>query len=168
MAYGCYIVFDSSHSVFKVMSNNAKTIEEVIGRLRGTVCDIVSRNSEPIRLYLVDPPNITAIRKQVDLIKTEDQRVIPAIAGARLSQEELSTWTASRLAQIKTNQQRMKSAIIRCLTDMLYYRGHVRMRVYFGTLVLSAYKKPIGEKHSLEEFLAMMNSSQTRGNLVQE
>ncbi|KAI9696531.1 MAG: hypothetical protein M1836_005550 [Candelina mexicana] len=168
MAHGCYIVFDSSRSIFKVMSNNANAISEVLSRLRGTVCDVVSRNNEPIRLYLVDPPSCTAIRKHVDFIKTDNHCVIPTIAGAQLSQEELDAWKTSRLNQESSNQQRLKAAIIRCLTNLLYYRGHVRMRVYFGTLVLSSYKKPTGEKHTLEEFLAMMNSSQTRANLVQD
>lgn len=172
MAYHCHIVFDTERSMFKVLSNHPKAAQEALRRIRTTICELVSRSNRPTRLYLLVPPTLAAIRKEVKLLDSQSSiagnRVKPLLAGQSLSQQELGEWAQLRPRLLLANQSCIQRAVTHNLSSMRFYRGHVRMRVHFGAFVFSVYKRPTGSAHSFEEFMQMMRSSTTAGRLIKE
>ncbi|KAH0545003.1 hypothetical protein FGG08_000929 [Glutinoglossum americanum] len=172
----CYIVFEEELSVFKVLTNNAQSLGEALRRIRVVFCEIVARNTKPRRLYLIEPPTLGGLRTEVVL---EDQNnlpqseqpagksmnapgVVPVAAGPKPTPEHISTWNGNRLELSSANQQSLKHAILKTLADLRFCRGHIQMRVHFGVPVLQVYKKPIGPRHTFEEFMAVLGMPQTR------
>ncbi|KAI9819958.1 MAG: hypothetical protein M1827_006528 [Pycnora praestabilis] len=152
-------------------ATSTETVNKVLGRIRSTLYEIAFRNNTPTKLYLVDPPKSSEVRKEVEFkAKQTDKQgipsVVPRIYGSRLSQKELSDWVELRPRLIAINDRCLKAALFRCLAGLRFYRGHVKMRVHFGTLILSSYRRPAGEKHSFEDFRTMMQHSQTQGKLL--
>ncbi len=172
MAYQCHIIFDTESSMFKVLSNNPKAVQEALRRIRTTVFELGSRSNRPTRLYLLVPPTLATVKKQVDLIDSQSsvagKPVKPLLVGQCLSQEELGQWAQLRPKLLSANESCIQRAVIDSLSSVRYYRGHVRMRVHFGSFVLSVYKKPSDSRHSLEEFMQMLRSSTTAGHLIKE
>ncbi|KAI9881017.1 MAG: hypothetical protein M1830_008899 [Pleopsidium flavum] len=172
MAYRCHIIFDTESSMFKVLSNNPRAVQEALRRIRTTVCELVSRSSRPTRLYLLVPPTLTTVKKQVDLIDSQSSeagpRLKPVLIGQSLTQGELGEWAQLRPKLLSANESCIQRAVLHSLSSVRFYRGHVRMRIHFGSFVFSVYKKPSGSTHSLEEFMQMMGSSTTAGALVKD
>ena len=176
----CHIVFEKEMSAFKVLSNNISGLEEAMRRIRVAFCEMASRNSKPRRLHLVEPPTPEALRKEVKLEGQHDSPhwaqlvgnrlkipgVVPIAAGPKPAPEDMVVWEGDRQELSFANQQSLKHSILKVLADLRFYRGHIQMRVHFGTPVLLAYKKPVGVRHTLEELIAVLKMSQTRGEVV--
>jgi len=172
MAYHCHITFDTERSMFRVLSNNPKAVQEALRRIRTTVSELVSRSKKPIRLYLLLPPSLGAIRSEIGLKNSRPTiskiRVKPLLVGQPLSGEGLQEWAQLRPKFSAANESCIQRAVIECLSRVRFYRGLVRMRVHFGSFVFSVYKKPKGPNHTFEEFMQMMRSSATTGELIKE
>lgn len=172
MAYRCHITFDTERSLFRLLSNNQKAVQEALGRIRTTVSELTSRSKQPIRLYLLLPPSLGAIRSEVGLKNSRPAisktRVKPLLVGQPLTGEEVQEWAQLRPKLSAANESCIQRAIIECLSRVRFYRGLVRMRVHFGSFVFSVYKKPKGPTHTFEEFMQMMRSSTTAGELIKE
>jgi len=167
-------------SAFEVLSDSVSGVEEAMRRIRVAFCEMASRNSKPQRLYLVEPPAVEALRREVKLEGQNDSPnwarlvgdclkfpgVIPVAAGPKPAPEDIVLWEGDRQELISANQQSLKHAVLKALADLRFYRGHIQMRVHFGIPVMLAYKKPIGVRHTFEEFTATLKLSQTRGEVV--
>ncbi|KAH0555635.1 hypothetical protein GP486_006420 [Trichoglossum hirsutum] len=176
----CYIVFEEERSAFKVLSNDVQSLREALRRIRVAFCELASRNSKSRKLYLLEPPAPEDFRKEisfddqygpphwVQLVEkhTNVSGVVPVTAGPKPAPEDIALWNNGRPRLSSANRQSLKHALLKVLADLRFYRGHIQMRVHFGMPVLLAYKKPIGERHTFEEFLATLGLSQTRGELI--
>jgi hypothetical protein len=176
----CYIVFKEEMSAFEVLSDSVSGLEEAVCRIRVAFCEMASRNSKPKRLYLVEPPTLEALRREVKLEGQNDSPnwarlvdnglkfsgVIPVSAGPKPAPEDIVMWEGDRQELSSANQQSLKHAILKVLADLRFYRGHIQMRVHFGIPVMLAYKRPVGVRHTFEEFTAALKLSQTRGEVV--
>lgn len=172
MAYHCHVTFDSERSLFRVLSNNPKAVQEALRRIRTTVSELVSRGKKPTRLYLLLPPSSGAIRSEISLKKScssvSKTRVKPLLVGQPLKREKLEEWAQLRPKLSAANESCIQRGIVESLSRVRFYRGLVRMRVHFGSFVFSVYKKPQGQTHTFEEFMQMMRSSTTAGELIKE
>jgi hypothetical protein len=176
----CYIVFEEEWSAFKVLSNDVQSLRVAIRRIRVAFCEMASRNSKPRRLYSVEPPAPEALRTEVNLDDQHGptqwvqpagkhisiQGAVPIAAGPKPAPEDTALSNDSRLELGSANRQNLKHALLKVLADLRFYRGYIQMRVHFGMPVLLAYKKPIGMRHTFEEFLAVLKMSQTRGDMM--
>ena len=172
MAYRCHITFDTECSLFRVLSNNPRAVQEALRRIRTTVSELTSRSKKPTRLYLLLPPSLGAIRSEVGLKKNHSSapktRVKPLLVGQPLTGEGLEEWAHLRPKLIAANEACIQRAVIESFSRVRFYRGLVRMCVHFGSFVFSVYKKPKGPTHTFEEFMQMMRSSTTAGELIKE
>ena len=172
MAYQCHITFDTERLLFRVLSNSPKAVQQALRRIRTTVSELVSRSKKPTRLYLLLPPSLGAIRGEIGLKNSRSSesktRVKPLLMGQPLTGEELEDWAKLRPKLFAANENCIQRAIVESLARVRFYRGLVRMRVHFGSFVFSVYRKPKGAAHTFEEFMQMMRSSTTAGELIKE
>ncbi|KZF26310.1 hypothetical protein L228DRAFT_235398 [Xylona heveae TC161] len=161
------------HAAFKVLSQTFNELDVALSRIRGTLCEIMTRSNRPVTLYLVAPPSVEAVRTEVEL---EERKmglsrlsgVVPRLTGPKLSKTDQYTWVSLRPKLAAANAKLLRKATSDCLRTLKFYRGHISMRVRFGTLFLSSYRKAKADRHGLMEFLEMMKCVQVAGELDKE
>ena len=158
--------------MFTVLSDQSRPVQEALCRIRTTLRELASRSKRPTRLLLLQPPSLAAVRNEVGLSESQSSisrpRVKPLLVGQAPSGEELAGWAHLSPKLSSANESCIKRAILDSLSSIRFYRGHVRMRVHFGSFVFSVYRKPNGPTHTLEEFMQMMRSTTTTGELIKE
>lgn len=175
MLHCAYIVFDSQHSVFKIMSDNEDGVKDSIQRIQGTMREYVARSSQDIVLHVIEPPSPTEMRKD---IKTSGElgnpdyegARIPVLTGAKLAQQEVAKWETRRKKMMDEQFEKMRNAIRKGLPRLRYYRGRIRMRVLLGTFALTTFRRlPEGvESIPFDRFLGDMSMSASKGRMIKE
>lgn len=165
------------------MSDKPQAVQDAIQRIGVAVCEFTTRKSTPMEIYLVEPPTLTMVRANVTLRpvttraiggnadKASQSRVpvVPTLIGTPWPQRELTQWADMKPTLVLANEKRIRSATLDCISSMRFYRGHVCMRVHFGTFALTQYRQP--GKDSLtpyEQFSKDMGWPETKGKLLEE
>lgn len=131
---------------------------------------------------MIEPVASTAIRRDVALISRQalhdgvdagteinDKSVIPFMTGPPLSEQERRSWLPLQPGLGLLNRKCLEKCVRVVTGRMRNFRGHVLMRVHFGTMSLRAYKKPGDSHHTLDAFFAMLRlNRQTRGEVIRQ
>ncbi|KAI9839915.1 MAG: hypothetical protein M1819_000107 [Sarea resinae] len=174
MSCRCHVIYESGSSLLKILGHDLTNVDQAIKRIRVTICEIMVRSSRPTRLYLVNPPSIEGARKEVKLIPEKIPKdsvspsmapVLPMLTGSRFTGRELNEWAGLRSRALSSNLRRLREAIDDCLKKLRFHRGHIRVRVHFGSLYLTGYKKPKGGRLGIRDFMLMMENFQTSGEI---
>ena len=183
---GCFITFDRQLSVFKVLTNDEDglhKVQKVITRLRIAFCECAALNSVPLETYLVQPSTAGFGKTAVKLIDADLWYGLDSVLAtpsppsllktAQLVNSELGGVERLNLDDehmhlIARNEAVMETAIIGCLSRMIYQRGRIQMRTHIGAFVFSKYYLPKDSTSiPTTEFIRNMSGSSTKGNLQQ-
>ncbi|WEW55851.1 hypothetical protein PRK78_001284 [Emydomyces testavorans] len=167
--FGCPIyVDDELPNCIRVDAYDHDTILKIVDRLRAEWAELLATMHVKIRLYLVQPPrNFTNCEFEISRSQTANGIVlsIPTLHGVCMDSAPNQN-RKQELIRTK-NENRLREALTRSLQGLRFLRGHVRMRVNFGTFVLDEYRVPKGKpRYSYEEFRAMLFHSKTKGHLI--
>lgn len=171
---GCHIYIDEEMPMYiRVDGYDHDSIIKVVHRLRAKWAELMATMHVKIKLYLVQPPSSQFIRREVDVVR------IPQSSGGFVYATPLLFDTPSDHFQQDSvdesdnsvrakNDNRLQEAVERSLQGLRFLRGHVRMRVNFGTFVLDDYRVPKDSKprYPFEEFRGMLFHPRTKGHLV--
>jgi hypothetical protein len=172
--FGCHIyVYDEIDTYIRVDGFDHGSIIKVVHRLRAKWAELMATMHIKIKLYLVQPPAANLMRNEIKII-TDGQsgggfaHATPRLFGVSLSFGQLENWEDRRLLVRTKNQTRLRDAVEMSLQGLRFLRGHVRMRVNFGTFVLDDYRVPKDSRpqYHFEEFRAMLFHTKTKGHLI--
>ncbi len=182
MEHHCYISYDPSSNIIKVMGNNPTNVQKALIKVRGTYFEVVARGTETPTRYLLAPltgnsngayvklvpygENTGTATGVLDVKPNKIPKVTPQIRGSQVDTEEHSNSfdTAGEAAQ--RNSATIEHAISVSLQNLCYYRGHIKMRARLGTFLLTRYRNK--EHQTLAQFETMMKDSQVIGEVTQE
>lgn len=177
----CYITWESTKSLFVIYSDSQSAIENAITRIRTTICEIATRSRATTKVYMIEPLKPHIVGREVELIPYQQflgnasrddgaaiTTVVPRMTGPPPTSKEREDWLILQSLIGYSNDTSFKRVVAARLESARYYRGHVRMRVNFGVMRLSTYKKPGLSNHNLEEFFAMLRDPQAVAEIVGE
>lgn len=173
--FGCYIyAYDEDPNYIRVGAYDHATIINLVHRLRAKWAELMANRHVKIKLYLVQPPASDLLKNEVVVVKVSpfgSRYAYPTpllYCAPSLSSIQVQGWKEkNKLARAK-NEVRLREAVETSLQSLRFLRGHVRMRVNFGTFVLDDYRVPKDSKprYSFEEFRSMLFHAKTKGHLI--
>ncbi|KAL8953065.1 MAG: hypothetical protein Q9222_001058 [Ikaeria aurantiellina] len=162
------IVLEEARSVLKIYSNaSTESICEVTERIENTVKEYRARNHRPITLFFVEPRtkfdygSDVAIKPGPLIGQTKIQSKIPVSCGDQDPPSD-KNW------ELETqNDTRIYNAVSTVVERIPYHRGHLQIRVLFGTFALVKFQWPPGAPSvAVEEFSADIESPGTKGTII--
>ena len=173
--YQCHIVFDNKLSSFRIFSDNEDSVNKTMDRMIGTMREYVVKSVRPDTMILVEPPNPSAISKDVMVLPLFPndpklgQSMIPVLTGDRLDPKSRQEWLEMGDELTRNNNGRMELSLRKCIANLSHHRGLVKIRVQFGTFALKVYRwKEGAESIPFEDFMNNMMIAGTKGILVRE
>ena len=90
----------------------------------------------------------------------------PVLHKEPLTYDELESWRTKGALVTSRNNSRLLKCIDKSLRGIMFFRGHLRMRVNFGTFVLGHYRISTNNQpaYSFEEFREMLLHEATSGH----
>ncbi|KAI9827580.1 MAG: hypothetical protein M1832_004930 [Thelocarpon impressellum] len=175
----CFIGWEPDHSRLKILSGHRDSLGKAICRIRGTIGEVTARRIRPQKLFLVEHLESRTARREVELVAwaappsqllaanlLTSACVVPVLAGPAAERRHHEAWDVLQADVALSNEGRLRSAMTGVLANIPPYRGYVSARVHFGVLCLTAYRKPTGSNHTLEDFTSMLGNAQTDGELI--
>ncbi|KAK4693423.1 hypothetical protein P7C71_g3972, partial [Lecanoromycetidae sp. Uapishka_2] len=169
----CHILFDNKEECFKVMTDDPKSVEQTLLRIEGTMKEYVAKSSRRVIEHLIEPPDESVTRKDIKMEEgpsfgsSAANARIPVLTGETLNSVEQTAWV-ERAAELELeNHRRTEHALLRCIPNLVFYRGQVHMRVHFGKFALTVYKTS-GDSLPFESFVTNMTKPGTRGDLIKD
>lgn len=176
-----YILYDRKRSVFRVLGTERKNVDRAVSRIHGMFCEVAAKKRRPTKIVLVQPPsnpsdaqvyfrqNHDLVGRQVTVKQTEENRGIQVYLANQQSDKRRSqrSWGSQGKALKEANAQYLRKALGQALCDTAYFRGHAKLRVYIGRLVLFGYKRP-GDSvcYNLLKFCDDARDSRTTGEVI--
>src|SRR5690606_23722630 len=169
-------------SYFQVLGHELNAVEECQRRIMGMYCMVAIVRRPNVKAYMVNPPSPKVVKTHVYLNTNHPyaarrtpydglnrDSVLVSLAGNTPTSAFLKTWEEEYELFKKANSQYFKRLVTQGIDDIFYFKGYVKMKVSFGQILLTGYKKP--EAHNKSELLGFMDSIQdekTRGELIDE
>lgn len=178
-----YITMARAQSVLRVLGSDHDSVAIAIERVFGVFCEIAARNRKSNRKLLVHPPCAHPIGTAVRLITDHSLKHrqvtfkrLPENIGRQVAltagpagTEWLDMWKIKSEKMERANYAYLRKVVQQGLRDVLYFRGHVTMKVHFGTLLLFFFKEPSGgdpEEFKLLEFCEVARHPRTVGEVA--
>ena len=173
--YHCHIIFDHKLSSFRIFTDNEDAIKPTMNRLVGTMREYVAKSVRPDRLFLVEPPTSSTIRKDVKMLPASlndpkaGKNMVPVMTGSILDPKGRSEWLSKSNELVVKNNCRMELSLRKCIANLPHYPGLTQIRVQFGTFGLNHYRwKEGADSIPFEEFMDNLTMSGTKGVMLRE
>lgn len=171
----CHITFDSRLSAFRILTNDMESVQKTITRIQGIMKEYVARSNRPTMRYYIEPPGPSEYRKEIRKvlfepgIHTSAPPVVPLMTGKGLEPDAQNRWLRQSDDLKAQSDRGIEDALRKTIPNLRFYRGRVRMRVYFGTFALTSFSWP-GTVTSIafEDFMKRMAVSGTKGVMIRE
>ena len=172
-----FITWLSEESQMQILTTKPEHMQGALRRIHMTLREIVVRSLPGGRIYMIEPIHPGAVQREIQLVlrkditggvAVEDETAVPRLTGAPPSQLQMETWRSLQPRLAANNRTCLERSLKMVLNRLRYFRGQVRMRVYFGTIFFRAYKRPQSTNHSLEDFFTMLQNPQTLGEVAQQ
>lgn len=175
--YECevYILFSREKGMFQVLGDNPDNVEKATDRIFGTFCETAAKNRQPNLKFLVHTPSVNLPNVHVSLLKNhrlegrhltirpELMSVQALFSGDVPSQKYLNNWKERRAKLEQANYLHLKQVVQQGLNDVLYLRGHVTLKIHFGTLVFFNHPEPSADGlFPLEDFCRLIRDPHGR------
>ena len=150
-----------------VLGNSLDIIRQIVSRLRTKWSETIATSNVKSKAYIVELPEANFMKRDV-IIKNNSRVAKPFLHGDAPSDTELSQWRSRAALVNSRNNARLLSAVDKSLRGIMFVRGHLRLRVNFGSFVLDNYRVPKYKNpaYSFEEFREMLLHEDTKGRLI--
>lgn len=177
--YECevYVTFSREREMFQVLGDNPENVQKATDRVFGTFCETAAKNRQPNLKFLIHTPSINLPNAYVSLRKNhslegrhltsrpELMSVQVVFSGDAPSQQFLDNWKLRRGKLETANSLYLKQVAQQGLNDVLYFRGHVTLKIHFGTLVLFNHPQPSADGlFPLEDFCRLIRDPNGRAS----
>ncbi|KAK5939219.1 hypothetical protein PMZ80_008522 [Knufia obscura] len=161
--FGCAISHEK-HGLraTKVASENQHAVFLVYARLVGLVKEMVARRKRGIRTVQCQLPSFDECLQFVAVRPNTTYNMdihVPELAGPFLPPTEAEKWSQLSSTTNKKYRTATKTALQSCIKSLHVSQKHVRMRVNFGQIALSTYRRSTNDRDfEIEEFITMLQN----------
>ncbi|KAI5289180.1 hypothetical protein KEM52_000882, partial [Ascosphaera acerosa] len=167
---GCHIYIDDVNpSCIRADGDDPAKISRILQGLRLHWAGLLAKTNVKVKAYLVQIPPVRAdVGIEVRARRGREIHV-PRPHDPERGYDPVQ-WEADAKFLHAKNQFRLREGVQRSLQALKYSKGHLRMRVTFGTFVLREYQKLRDgrTRYTFEEFRKMLLLSRTKGYLDPE
>ena len=175
LKYRCHVTFDARLSAFKIHANKMESITSTLPRLQCIMKEYIARINRPTVRYYIDVPEPSDWRKELKKVpyKTENSAaaspIMPLMTGKGLNPEQKSKWLAQSEDLRAQSDRGIEDALRMTIPNLRFYRGHLRMRVHFGTFALTSFRWPgVAPSIPFEDFMENLAIAGTKGTMIRE
>lgn len=150
-----------------VLGNDHESLRQIVHRIRTKWSEVMVKTNAKCRAYIFEAPNSASMERRI-IIQRNANLAKAFLQGSKLTAEEIVHWQNRVSAVQSKNETRLHTAVEQSLRRLKFVRGHLRMRVNFGSFVFDNYRLPQDQRagYGLEEFALMVAHEQTRGRLI--
>jgi hypothetical protein len=168
-----YIDFVERLGCIKLRAENEINIQDGLDGVKSKVRQAKAAASGLRPLYIVEPPIIATLTSRVSpefksSTQTVKQPVVEEIilAGSQLiTIEETLNWEDQRKATLLSNEKLFKEHVEKVFIELRAIKSDQRMRVHFGHMHLTLYRKDFEAGYLFQDFLKMMRETRTKAYL---
>ncbi|KAI5288823.1 hypothetical protein KEM54_004822 [Ascosphaera aggregata] len=166
---GCHIYIDEVNpSCIRVEGDDPAKITKIMQGFRLHWAGLLAKTNVKVKAYFVEVPPVRA-DIAID-VRTRRGSTVHTPRPYDLENGEDPTWISEAKFLQAKNAIRLREGVERSLQALKYSKGHLRMRVNFGTFVLREYQglRDGRTKYTFEEFRNVLLLSRTKGYLDSE
>ncbi|OJJ49706.1 hypothetical protein ASPZODRAFT_89103 [Penicilliopsis zonata CBS 506.65] len=168
--YGYHVFIPSGlPNCICVLGHEQDIIRQIVHRIRAKWSEIIVKNNVTSKTYVAEPPQGGPFQQKL-VIQAPGRVIKSSIQGDMKAPiiYDLDDWRSKAASIQSKNKSRILSTLERSLQGLKYVRGHLRMRVNFGSFVFDKYRVPQQDMcgYSFEEFWEMIAIEQTKGRLI--
>ncbi|EMD01224.1 hypothetical protein BAUCODRAFT_203034 [Baudoinia panamericana UAMH 10762] len=176
MDCSCHVVYHPERSIFRVLGK-ASDVKEGLLRIRKACFQIAAWQVMPIRLTLLYWPNpgklplfVYLEEYKTPLATTNDISKGPIVRRSpRAEGHDKNPKPADKaMRQTEASSATVRTAILKTLGKLHYFRGHLQMRVRLGRFLATQYRELKDTVWDLDEYEDMTQESQFIGEVTQE
>lgn len=170
-----------------------KQVAEAINRIYGVYCELSSRSlvRHGNKIILADFPRPESLTTHVRLLRQHEQvgkqlsyplitgkgdptvNVMVVLAGDRPPRAQIEEYKANYPTLKLANQEYLRALTQRALEHIYYFRGHCKMKVYIGSVVLNDHMRPRQDDTlTFKEFVDSTHGTKqgrsTKGELIRK
>jgi hypothetical protein len=175
-----FILFSRKRNMFRILGDEQENVETAVQRIHGVFCELAAKNRKPTRMCLVTPPsehirctrvmsneNHNLVNRQITVKRVDENKGIQVyLYGPPPNARFKEFWKSKAPIMKEANAEYMRKALLQGLQDVNYYRGHVKLRVYLGKMVLFGYRRSRDGSYDINEFSEMVRNPQTAGEVI--
>ncbi|PGH12195.1 hypothetical protein AJ80_06815 [Polytolypa hystricis UAMH7299] len=175
LEFGYHIYpYDEIPGYIRVDGYDHDVIVTIIQRLRAKCGELMAAMHVKAKVYIVEPPEAYPIQPDVRVARvlrhsgSELTYTKPELLESVSEANESEGWNSRKAVLRSKNELRLRDAVEQSLRGLRFLRGHVKMRVNFGTMVLDEYRvaKSANGQYTFEEFREMLFHVMTKCHLV--
>jgi hypothetical protein len=170
--YHVYIDLVDRLGCIKLRAENETNILDGLDGVKSRVRQAKAAAGGLRPLYIVEPPTTAAMTSTVSpkfesSTETVKQPIVEKIllAGSRLIGDEGIDWEDRRRAILQSNGKLFKDHVEKNFAELGELISGQRMRVHFGHMHLTLYRKNFSTGYLFEDFLKMMSETRTKAHL---
>ena len=175
LASQAHILFDSSISCFKILSNEDTALELIMERIKGSMREYVARSKEQVLTYYPMFPEALQMREEVCLItpssrasdSTADEKTLrtPVSSGMGLRASDYAEFENLKATGDKKRTKLVLKVCKTMIERLQFFRGSIRLRVDFGTFAFKQVRWD-GKAISYQSFVEMLGSEKIRSSTL--
>ncbi|KAI9732508.1 MAG: hypothetical protein M1818_007546 [Claussenomyces sp. TS43310] len=170
---GIYIDWDASMQSLRLRSSDGRMVYEALEGLKAALRDAKAQAAGIEHLYIVQPPSMMAMTSAVTPVLSQvpslvRQPVIESVAltGHKLSTQDRMKWDKQRSLLVAKQWQTCYTRMMDAFERLRSLQTPLRLRVNFGAMHISTYKKDFqGISYNFDKFANMMGESRTKAAL---
>lgn len=165
--YNVHLYQDESTNCVCVIGDNVEVLKHITRTLRIIYQEITAKSEVRIKVYIVEPPPPSAMRSGI-VMKKGGYFAKAFLHGDQLDAPSVEKWRIGMDLLRDKNNTLLLSSVQKALAAIPFLRGHLRMRVNFGSFVMEKYQRPQKDliAYSFDEFNGMVLHEQNKGRLV--
>lgn len=165
-----YIEFDTAMQCLVVSSRDSQqAMGPIIDGVRRAIQHSYAQGLSANPVYIVVPPTASAMRP---IVRPRVARLAPKklakyleLAGDKLTDKKKKEWKDARPAMVQQNRVRFRDTLVKKLVELEPLKGWMRMRVFFGYVELSAYRRGFAASEvTFETFADMVQNPRQTGS----
>lgn len=169
LEFGYYIYADDElPDCIRVDGDSHHSMMIIVNRLRAKWGELLASKGVNVKLYLLQvPPRRIDVNVEQQVVSNLEMG-IPRPIILPPTPERTEEWKSRGELLRLRNEERLCDSVVRSFDVARFLRGHIRMRVNFGTFMLGVYAPPEGSdvpKYTFESFRSMLFRDSTKGEL---
>lgn len=169
LEFGYHIYADDElPDCIRVDGDSHHSMMIIVGRLRAKWGELLASRGVNVKLYIPQvPPRRIDVNVEQEVV-SDLEMGFPRPVFLALTEQRVEEWKKRGELLRLRNEERLCDSIVRSFHVARFLRGHIRMRVNFGTFMLGVYAPPEGSdvpKYTFESFRSMLFRDSTKGEL---
>lgn len=139
----------------------------ILAQLRALSDEAIAKFNACVKAHMIEPPSHDAYMDDVVIVKYP-HGAETLLQRAPSPARSVNDWSGEMERIKEANKKLLLSSVEKSLSMSHFFKGHLQMRVHFGSFVLDTAQRPKNATtgHGFEEFRTMLFLEKAKGRLI--